>query len=86
MNDYDLTYWHKTIEGKKLLAKKIIVGQYKVFNPETGEANKMSKSALMKDYRPDKKNRGVSIRKISNRVRTTKPMSKAFLDYLGRAE
>lgn len=85
--EFKLIYWHRTVPNKKLLVKRIILGEYVTLDPETGNKEPMTKHELMRDYFPDKGNiaLGRGIRKAREGKRMTRADSKAFADYLNGA-
>lgn len=83
--NFNLVYWHRTIPGKKLLAKRVTITDYVCIDPVTGERTQTSKAKLIKDYRPDEQNelsgRGIT-RACRGKRKGVRTDSKAFQDYL----
>jgi hypothetical protein len=79
IEEYNLIYRHKKT-GEEIKAKRLVHWSYRAL--VDGKSVPMTKTELHKDYDPDPKNRGVSLRAIGKRSRVPKRLSREFQAYL----
>lgn len=85
LNDYPLTYIHRTTK-KKIRVKCIIEGEMKYVDPDVMKEELITRYKLGREYRSAKENRKVNARPGSRiRFKPKGASTKAFREYLKSA-